>query len=295
MENRLADINWMEKSGELDRLLQAAKVTIMPLNGGLEADAMQLILNDEQVVMKTWNKQSRPDVAKQYRLLKHLHRHGVPVSKPLGWGMDSEGHAALLTSFDGTPLAKLNKAAIVRLAHMISAVHQFPVEQLENGLLERYDFVDYFYPGIRQHPDLHSLLQELVAAGRIKQERLIHGDVNLGNVLELQGKLTIVDWTNGQLGDPRFDMAWAIALLHIYVGPRYGTMLRAACLAQSGYTADELELFEAIACIRWLLLHRLAYVPSSKGILSKVTSYIESNAHLREYAGPPLLQGTAKG
>lgn len=294
MGSKIADIHWIEKSGEVDRLLEAGKAASVPLNGGLEAEVMQLILDDTQVVMKTWNKQSRPDVAKQYRLLQHLHRHGVPVSKPLGWGTDDEGHAVLLTSFDGTPLSKLNKAVIIRLAHMISAVHQYPVERLDSDLLGRYDFMDYFHPGIRRHPDLHSLLQELVAAAGIRQNRLIHGDVNLGNVLEQQGKLTIVDWTNGQLGDPRYDMAWAIALLHIYVGPRYGTMLRAACLSQSGYTADELELFEAIACIRWLLLHRLAYVPSSKGVQSKVIGFIESNAHFRRYEALQLLQGSAE-
>ena len=61
------------------------------------------------------------------------------------------------------------------------------------------------------------LLQQLRATTPpVVPEVLIHGDFNLSNVIAhrgpaSQGQLTTIDWSSGTRGDPRFDLALAIA------------------------------------------------------------------------------------
>ena len=79
---------------------------------------------------------------------------------------------------------------------------------------------------------------------------MIHGDYNLGNILDnwtFTDTYTIIDWTNGQYGDPRYDMAWSVFLITVYNGRSYGDMYRAqfARSASYAYTLEEEQVFEA--------------------------------------------------
>jgi aminoglycoside phosphotransferase (APT) family kinase protein len=131
-----------------------------------------------------------------------------------------------------------------------STIHQFPAEELDPSLCPKRDFIRYFYPAIEDHPDIGNRLAQLVQDSNMKQHRLIHGDYNLKNVLVADGKYTIIDWTNGQLGDPRYDIAWSVLLVRIYVGERQASAYLRAFRSGNSYTAEEMDLFEAIACLR---------------------------------------------
>ncbi|MEF3301693.1 aminoglycoside phosphotransferase family protein [Paenibacillus sp. GYB003] len=283
MIHPVTEINWREKSEAIDLLLDnSGSVTVVPLDSGLEAEVAKIGLQETSFALKVWNKASKPHVESQYKLLKALYDKGLPVSQPLGWGTDREANPVLLTSFDGTPVTKVDRSVLALLAKTLSEIHRFPTEPLDGSILRQYDFIDYFYPNMERHEDLHRLLARLVALGDMRQTKLIHGDFNLGNVLEAEGTYTVIDWTNGQYGDPRYDIAWSIVLVRIYVGPKYGDMYKAAFLSEHPYTPDELELFEAIACLRWILLNRIADLPKGKQTIARVTSILKSNIHLHE-------------
>nr|WP_240703172.1 hypothetical protein [Cohnella luojiensis] len=104
----------------------------------------------------------------------------------------------------------------------------------------------------------------------------------MGNILESDGKYTIIDWTNVQLGDPRYDIAWSIILIWIYVSEKYSSTYRSEFITMNNYTANELEKFEAIACLRWILLNRIANLPKRHNTISTVRTILMKNKYLNE-------------
>lgn len=279
--NILTDIAWKEQSQEVEALLEYSDLlNVTSLESGLEAEVRKISIDGNSYVLKTWNKSSKPNVESQYKLLKVLYQQGIAVSQPLGWGTDKEANHVLLTSFDGVPVNKVKKNTFIHFAELLSTIHDFPHENYSELKLHKYDFIAYFYPDIEKHPDIHMVLTNLVGKCDLQQNKLIHGDFYLGNVLESQGKYIVIDWTNGQLGDPRYDIAWFMVLLRIYVGQRYSDYYRSLYLEQNPYTYEELELFEAIACLRWILLNRQIDLPIGKETISRVKSLVENNQYL---------------
>ncbi|WP_337100039.1 aminoglycoside phosphotransferase family protein [Paenibacillus sp. YIM B09110] len=273
----------MEKSEVVDSLLDdSSSITFVPLDAGLEAEVTKICSNESSYVLKVWNRSSKPNVGNQYRLLEALHNQGLSVSQPIGWGIDKEMNQVLLTSYDGIPVRKVNQSSIKKLVKILTGIHRYPLEKLDSSILQKHDFVGYFYPSIEEHMDIKDVLLKLLENSDIKQNNIIHGDYNLGNILEIDGKYTIIDWTNGQLGDPRYDMGWSTVLIRIYVGERYGSVFQSACLAESHYTKEELELLEAIACLRWVLLNRIADLPRGKDTIARVRSILQNSQYLDE-------------
>ncbi len=280
MNHLIGAINWIEGGYVIDSSLES--LTVKAMDSGLEAAVFHISNVESNFVLKVWNRTSKPNVELQYKLLGALYNHGISVSHPMGWGFDKEMNPVLLTSWDGVPVQKVNHSVFTSLANMLTGIHRVPIEQFDSFTLPRHDFISYFYPAIEDHPDIKILLEQLVEDCDMKQERLIHGDFNLGNVLYADGKYTVIDWTNGQLGDPRYDIAWAVVLVRIYVGEKYGTIFQASFLANDEYSIEELELFEAIACLRWVLLYRIADLPKGKDTIKRVRNILKRNKYLSE-------------
>lgn len=283
MNNLIRDINWIERNQVIDSLSDHnAFLTVVPMDSGLEADVIRIFLSDSSVVLKIWNRVSKPNVELQYKLLDALYTRGLSVSQPLGWGLDKEKNPVLLTSFDGAPIMKVNQTLLTTLAKILTEIHRYPKEELDSSLLQRFDFISYFFPAIEDHQDIKNILEQLVKSSGMQQNRLIHGDYNLRNVLIADGKYTIIDWTNGQLGDPRYDIAWSVVLVRIYVGERYASMYRYSFLSDNQYSIEELELYEAIACLRWILLNRITDLPKGKDTFKRVKNILKNNKYLNE-------------
>ncbi|MCC2684041.1 MAG: phosphotransferase enzyme family protein [Paenibacillaceae bacterium] len=277
----LSGVIWKEKSETVDWLLQHSLAAVAtPLPSGLEAEVVKIDLGEISCVMKVWNRSSKPDVGRQVQMLRQMYDRGLPVSEPLGWGMDEEGHSVLLTPYDGSPIKTANRTAFARIAEILMDIHRLPLENGVEAVFPKYHFIDYFFSKINDHPDLQDLLVRLVNQSDIRQDRLIHGDYNLGNILEKRGKYTVIDWTNGQLGDPRYDMAWSIVTTRIYGGEEDGEVYHSAWLSISSYSAAEIELFEAIACLRWILLNRRFDLSKGEKTVSRVREIMKGNRYL---------------
>ncbi|GAB6926263.1 hypothetical protein JCM10914A_02460 [Paenibacillus sp. JCM 10914] len=283
MNDPISSIRWIERRPELGMLLENHdQVMYTALEAGLEAEVIKLDAPIGSYVLKIWNKSSKPSIERQYKLLEVLHHHDLPVSLPVAWGIDSEQNQVLLTTYDGTPLAKLSPAIIRKLVEMMSSIHQVPLSDIEPELAPTFDFIPYFYPSIEHHADLFQLLVQLVERSELKQDVLIHGDMNLGNVLVHEGAYSIIDWTNGQRGDARYDIAWSLLLIRIFVGERYGSLYYKAILEEYPYSAEELARFEAMACIRGLLFYRAKAIMFSKDTLRIMKDILRSNPFLHE-------------
>lgn len=283
MGTPIGTVEWLEKNEKLNELLkQETALTTHEMKHGFEAEVIKISSDEESFVLKTWSKGSKPDIQFQYHLLNALFERGLSVSRPVAWGIDPNGDKVLLTTFDGGPILKLNGKKMADIAKILSSIHRIRVEELEQIQLPKYDFIGYFFPGVREHPDLAQALEALVEKTPITQEHIIHGDFHLANFLEENGRYTVIDWTNGQLGDPRYDFAWSLALINIYVSERNAEAFRNAYLLENEMDREELEAFEALACIRWLLLNRSGGTPKGPSTMSKVKSLVMNNRYLSE-------------
>ncbi|XID90194.1 aminoglycoside phosphotransferase family protein [Paenibacillaceae bacterium WGS1546] len=286
--NLIDEVDWME-AGDVEALFpKGADIAVQTMNQGFEAEVVKIVRDKSSWVLKVWSKQAKPDIRYQYRLLSELHDRGLAVSKPIGWGVRGGGDPVLLTSFDGNAIARMDKGKMIEMARILAAIHRLRIE--DKIELPRYDFIDYFYPGVREHPDLHDILVPLVRLAEVRQERLIHGDYHLFNLVESEdgGRLTVIDWTNGQLGDPRYDFAWSFVLKRIYVSERYAQAFRQAYLAEHPYSPAELEPFEALACLRWMLLRRYGGVPNGADAMKRAEALIRGSALLKSGGGLAL-------
>ncbi|MFE4713303.1 phosphotransferase [Paenibacillus sp. NPDC056722] len=281
----ITTVNWIEKEAALAALLERAEtLSAQPLNQGFEAEVLQIHSDQERFVLKIWSKESKPDVGAQYHLLKILHERGIAVSRPIGWGIDSAGDQVLLTTFDGTPIEKVNDKTTTEVAGLLSRLHEVDVSKLGEaaGLIPKYDFLNYFFPGASEFPDLYDTAVSLIPLTHMKQDQIIHGDFHSNNILENNGRYTVIDWTNGQFGDPRYDFAWTYILQKIYLLQSRAEAFRSAYLSDKAIPSEELEAFEALACLRWILLSRRNGVPKRSGTAERVKQLIHNNPFLKE-------------
>jgi len=285
MLNLISSIHWQDKNEKLDELLeQAHTLTMHPMDQGFEAEVMKITSDQESFVMKIWSKHSKPDIRSQYHLLHVLSERGLSVSKPLGWGTNPNGDQVLLTTFDGSPITRVNKKKMTEFARMLRNIHKTDVKEMGDFQLPKFDFIDYFFPGVREHSDVLQVLTQVTAVTTIQQDQIIHGDFHLGNIIENNDRYTVIDWTNGQLGDPRYDFAWSFILLKIHISDRHAEMFRTAYLAKNSIPEEELERFEALACLRWVLLHRYGNVPIGPDTMERAESFMRSNPFLSAFA-----------
>lgn len=258
------------------------KHELLPLTPGLEAEVALVETDAGKFVAKLWNKESRPDIGRQYKLLNMLDAQGVSVSKPYGWGKDEEGNQILLMEYGGHPLTRLDSGILKKLARMLVDVHAFQTGQLPQGVIPTFDFVSYFFPTLEQHADIGLSLQKALDQAQYKQNALIHGDYNLNNVLEQGDRLMIIDWTNGQMGDSRYDVAWSIFLVTVYAGEHFGRQYAELLQDLGAFELQEYPAFQAIACLRWLLLSRISDLPKDASVIKRVRAIVSSNDLLDE-------------
>ena len=152
-------VDWVEKNEMMDDLLnQEDTLTTQPMDHGFEAEVMKICSATDSFVLKVWNKTSKPTISFQYHLLTVLFERGVLVSKPLAWGKNPNGDSVLLTTFDGMPIHKVNEKKMIEIANILSKIHQIRVKEIGDIKLPKYDFIDYFFPGVREHADIYRAL-----------------------------------------------------------------------------------------------------------------------------------------
>lgn len=76
-------------------------------------------------------------------------------------------------------------------------------------------------------------------------------------------------------------LAWSLTLMRIYVSDRLAAKYRKAYLADLPIPEQELERFEALALLRWILFNRRGGVPRWPQTMKKVKALIAATPRLR--------------
>ena len=121
---------------------------------------------------------------------------------------------------------------------------------------------------------------------------VVHLDLHPGNILiRPDGSPQVIDWTQVEVSDPRFDLAWALLLIDTQEGAQWRPVFQAEYERQLGFPVEQLELFDAVACARRLFSIYLSIVsgPETLGMRPGAENKMKEqfNAVRRVYA---LLQ-----
>jgi aminoglycoside phosphotransferase (APT) family kinase protein len=83
---------------------------------------------------------------------------------------------------------------------------------------------------------------------------LTHGDYHPWNIIvDARGQPFVIDWTNAQLADYRFDLAWTLLLMSTSFDDAMSGCFLSGYEEVGGATVEELAFFEVYACARRLV------------------------------------------
>jgi aminoglycoside phosphotransferase (APT) family kinase protein len=143
-------------------------------------------------------------------------RRGVPPSVEAWLVMDCLPGMSLGTVLQGKPAPATRSHLLRAFGQVLAAIHTTPappdLTRADRPWLDRMlDMAAYnlaHYP-VDGSPELLERLQANRPAG--VSATLIHGDFTLDNVLAAGGAVSgVIDWSGGDWGDPRYDLALAI-------------------------------------------------------------------------------------
>lgn len=82
---------------------------------------------------------------------------------------------------------------------------------------------------------------------------MVHWDFHPANVLfNPPDQYAVIDWTQAEIGDPRFDLAWTLLLAGTQASWDAAGRIQAGYAAQGGAVGPELDFFMAAVCLRRL-------------------------------------------
>ena len=81
----------------------------------------------------------------------------------------------------------------------------------------------------------------------------VHWDFHPGNViLKPDGTAVVIDWTQIQVSDPRFDLAWTLLLAGAYAGENVREMILDEYQRMIGVPVEQLAFFDVASCLKRL-------------------------------------------
>ncbi len=204
-------------------------------------------------------------VDREFRITSVLHRHGIPVARPIALCDD--------TSVIGTPFFVMEhvtgrvhwnpalpdvprhqrRAHYDAVARTLGAIHAVPIA--DSGLSDFGRPGDYFQRQIsrwseqyraastREIPAMDRLMRELgdhppTPSGR---SGVIHGDFRMDNIIFAADRpqvKAVIDWELSTLGDPLADLSYQCMVWHLPQGA-FGSLAGVDCVAEGLPTEEE--------------------------------------------------------
>lgn len=152
---------------------------------------------------------------------------GLPVARPIGWEAVGDRTGIIFEELDGRPLIgrrwtwRLDRirSGLDKLARCHADIHACGAASLHH---RQHDLLRIRIERAEVDPALRD--RALARLDALPQgDRLCHGDLHPGNVIEAGDRITPIDWANASAGDPAADVVRTEILLSY---GRYGASLR---------------------------------------------------------------------
>jgi aminoglycoside phosphotransferase (APT) family kinase protein len=197
----------------------------------------------------------------------HLEREQSPFEKPFVLMEFVEGDLMWPAISQGTPTRR--RELISQFSELQTALHNLDwqpfVSRDERSIIEQdaYIFVDRWLAEIRaamnRFPALAAFapVVEWLEARRktvpCERPAPIHWDFHPNNlILQPDGGAVVIDWTQIQVSDPRFDLGWTLLLTGIYEGDEFRNLILQAYENLQGSKVAQLGFFDVAAGLKRL-------------------------------------------
>ena len=175
------------------------------------------------------------------------------VPKPLAF--DEDLGVVVMEAFDGAPMSKaerLSDPALARVGGALAELHALDVDLGPCLALDDH-LQDLMRPNHREFaaafPEHAEVIAEVVALcaahradGRMS---VIHRDVHLRQLFDIDGAIGLVDWDLAACGDPTFDVGYLDSYLHSHYGAEVAAAASAVVIrgySRRGGTIDPQDL-----------------------------------------------------
>ncbi|MGC9522428.1 MAG: phosphotransferase family protein [Anaerolineae bacterium] len=206
----------------------------------------------------------------------HLASEASPFGKPFVIMERVDGRPMWHATFNG-PEAR-QRACFQRFIELFVELHALDWQTLvddtsvpfvdASGAVEPYAFVDAWLGLFRGYAQQFSLTDYAPVLDWLAERRdgvpchrpaPIHWDYHPENLLlRADGTTVVIDWTQYEISDPRFDLAWTMTLVSSEEGhdvrssERIRRRILEAYEARSGEPVEQIEYFEVFACAKRL-------------------------------------------
>lgn len=124
--------------------------------------------------------------------------------------------------------------------------------------------------------------RQKVAAGEYTS--VVHWDFHPNNILVREdGSAVVIDWTQADVSDARFDLAWTLTLISSYEGEVWRERIRAEYERLSGTAMSEFDFFEVYACLKRLLSVAISFSEGAEklGMRAEATRTMQNSRQLK--------------
>jgi aminoglycoside phosphotransferase (APT) family kinase protein len=196
----------------------------------------------------------------------HLEREYSPFGRPFVI-MERIAGEMLWRVLDRAAPERAN-ALITRFCELFVQLHAldwraFAAPEQQAAAASPYHYVDQFlamlYGAAQDYPALDGLapLFQWLETRRdgvpCPRPAPVHWDLHPGNVLLCpDGRAVVIDWTQIQVSDARFDLGWTLLLTGVYAGEPLRDRFLAEYQRIAGAPVEQLEFFEVAACVKRL-------------------------------------------
>ncbi|HEU5227953.1 MAG TPA: phosphotransferase [Ktedonobacteraceae bacterium] len=232
--------------------------------------------SNEEVILKLYYGQSGIRKAqKEARSLEQLAHTGYPVPRVLFSTLDDSpfGRAAVAMekiqghtvahNFEKSPQER-QQALVTQCCQLYVDLHKLDWQPLVPDPT-RYQARDVIHSRVVQaatlsEQQLPGVFDPVIAwlqkrASEVSRLHLsvLHGDFHLNNVMMRDdGAFFVIDWTGTDLSDYRFDLGWTLLLLRTQNSAELAGMVLEEYQRLAGHRIEQLEFFEALACMKRL-------------------------------------------
>lgn len=247
---------------------EAGPIVARPLQGGVSNVTALLTCGSERLVVK--QARAKLDVSMDWEVdvrrlgveaaaMSLLHEALGPGSIPAMVRYDADAGLMAMEAAGDDDLnwkdellaGRLDLETVREFGALLARIHSIAMDRVRASL-PRETFFDslrldpyYVTAAARQDEPIRSKLLELVNATRQRGVCLVHGDYSPKNVLLRNGRLLLLDYEVGHVGDPGFDLGFALTHFvgkALHVSDKRSAFIEAARTFRSSYAgATRLE------------------------------------------------------
>jgi aminoglycoside phosphotransferase (APT) family kinase protein len=217
---------------------------------------------------------------REFKGLQHLYEVGYPVPKVYNLERDNSPFGKpfiLMERIEGEMLwpvldrstLEVASALVTKMCALFVQLHsldwhEFVPEEEQSNLEDPYASIDHFlslllamtepFPVLKTFLPVFEWLKTRRDSVPCTRPAPVHWDFHPGNlILQLDGALKVIDWTQIQVSDPRFDIGWTLLLAGAYSKE---DILRSYILGEyqrlSGSQVEQLDYFDVANAVKRL-------------------------------------------